>query len=257
VIRLAVAACAFAAAALPGSTAARSSGSAPVLRGPFGSGAGAVWLLEPRSRPSSIAVFLHGWKLAPPSPSSPWVGQFRPWLDHLVAGGSAVLFPAYQTGGDVQAPARVESLRQGLEEGFRRLAARGLPVVTAGYSYGASLAFYYAANARRWGLPEPAAVDAIFPAGPIPGVAWPGLPASVRVLIEVGDRDTVAGRGGADAFLSLLEARAGASQRLVVVRSRPGFSAVHAAPKLSTPPARAAFWRPLDALIAAAARRRP
>lgn len=253
-IRIAVAACALAGAALSASTAAGSSAPAPVFRGPFGSGAGAVWLLEPRSRPRSVVVFLHGWKVAPPSPSYPWVGQFRPWLDHLVAGGSAVIFPAYQTGGDTQEPARVESLRLGLEEGFRRLADRGLPVVTAGYSYGASLAFYYAADARSWNLPVPAAVDAIFPAGPIPGAAWPGLPAAVRVLIEVGDRDTVAGRGGADAFWSRLVGRRGASQRLVVVRSHPGFAAVHAAPKLSTPPARAAFWRPLDALIARARR---
>jgi hypothetical protein len=256
VIRVAIAVCAVAGAALAGSTAARSAAPAPVFRGPFGSGAGAVWLLEPRSRPRSVVVFLHGWKVAPPSPSYPWVGQFRPWLDHLVAGGSAVLFPAYQTGGDVQAPGRVESLRQGLEEGFRRLADRRLPVVTAGYSYGASLAFYYAANARSWRLPAPVAVDAIFPAGPIPGVAWPGLPVSVRGLIEVGDRDTVAGHGGADAVLSLLAGRDGARQRLVVVRSRPGFAAVHAAPKLSTPPARASFWRPLDALIAGAAQRK-
>lgn len=254
-IRIAVAVCALVGAALPGSTAARSAAPAPVFRGPFGSGAGAVWLLEPRSRPSSVVVFLHGWKVAPPSPSYPWVGQFRPWLDHLVAGGSAVLFPAYQTGVDVQAPARVESLRQGLEEGFRRLADRGLPVVTAGYSYGASLAFYYAADARSWHLPAPAAVDAIFPAGKIPGARLPVLPAPVRVLIEVGDRDTVAGRGGADAFWPWLAGRGGSSQRLVVVRSRPGFAAVHAAPKLSTPPARAAFWRPLDALVAGATRR--
>ena len=251
-IRVAVAVCALAGAALPGATAARPSPPGEIFRGPFGSGAGAVWLLAPRSHARSVVVFLHGWKVAPPSPSYPWVGQFRPWLDHLVAGGSAVLFPAYQTGGDLQGPARVTPLRRGLEEGFRRLARGGLPVVTAGYSYGASLAFYYAANARRWGLPALAAVDAVFPAGLIPGAELPGLPAPVRVLIEVGDRDTVAGRGGADAFWSWLAGRHGAGQRLVVVRSTRGFAAVHAAPKLSTQPARRAFWRPLDALIARA-----
>jgi acetyl esterase/lipase len=227
---------------------------APILKGPYGSGADGVWLLLPRSPPKSIVVFLHGWKVAPPSPSYPWVGQFRPWLDHLVAGGSAVLFPAYQTGQDGQEPARVASMRAGLEAGFGRLPHRGLPVVVAGYSYGASLAFYYAANARRWNLPEPAAVDAVFPAGPIPGAHLPRLGARVEVLIEVGDRDTVAGRGGADAFWSWLSDRHGARQRLVVVRSSSGFSAEHAAPKLSTPPARAAFWRPLDALITGARR---
>jgi hypothetical protein len=235
-----------------GAAAAGASAPAPVFRGPFGSGAGAVWVLEPRVRARSVVVFLHGWKVAPPSRSYPWVGQFRPWLDHLVAGGSVVLFPAYQTGGDVQGPVRVTSLRRGLAEGFRRVSYRGLPIVVAGYSYGASLGFYFAADARRWGLPVPAAVDAVFPAGPIPGVRLPDLPALVRVLIEVGDRDAVAGRGGADAFWSWLAGRRGTRQRLVVVRSTRGFAAVHAAPKLSTPPARRAFWRPLDALIAGA-----
>ncbi len=91
------------------------------FRGPFGSGADAAWLLEPSTRPTSVVVFLHGWKLAPPSPSYPWVGQFRPWLDHLVSGGSVVLFAAYQRGGDAQGPVRVESLRHGLEQGFGHL----------------------------------------------------------------------------------------------------------------------------------------
>jgi len=200
-------------------------------------------------------VFLHGWKVAPPSPSYPWVGQFKPWIDHLVARGSTVVFPAYQTGTDAQGSARVTSLRRGLDEGFARLPKPIPPVVAAGYSYGASLAFYYAANARAWRLPEPVAVDAVFPAGMIPGAALPQLARRAQVLIEVGDQDTVAGRGGADEFWSWLSGRHGARQRLVVVRSSAGFAAVHAAPKLSTLPARRAFWAPLDGLVADARRR--
>jgi pimeloyl-ACP methyl ester carboxylesterase len=229
-----------------------SGASAPVFRGPFGKGADAVWLVQPRSRARSVVVFLHGWKVAPPSPSYPWVGQFRPWIDHLVARGSAVVFPAYQTGTDAQGSARVTSLRRGLEEGFRHLPTPIPPVVAAGYSYGGSLAFYYAANAPAWRLPGPVAVDAVFPAGLIPEAALPRLACRVQVLIEVGDQDTVAGRGGADAFWSWLSGRHGARQRLVVVRSVPGFAAVHAAPKLATAPARRAFWAPLDGLVARA-----
>lgn len=230
---------------------ARATGPSLVL-GPYGHGAGRVWLLLSRSRPRSVVVFLHGWKRAPPSPAAPWVGQFRPWLDHLVRTGSAVVFPAYQAGGDAQGPARVASLRDGLETGFRRLGRSRLPVVVAGYSYGASVGFAYAANAGRWGLPRPAAVDLVFPAEMIPGAALPPLPAWVRVLIEVGDEDVVAGRAGAEQFLASLAHRLGHRQRLVVVRSRPGFAAVHSAPKLATAAARHAFWTPLDRLIAAA-----
>lgn len=225
------------------------------VRGPFGSGAGAVWVVSPRGRPRSVVVFLHGWKVAPPSPHYRWLGQFLPWIDHLVARGSAVVFPAYQTGLDTEGPSRVVSLRRGIAEGFRHLPRPVPPVVVAGYSYGASLGFSYAADARAWRLPRPVAVDAVFPAGPIPGVQLPELAQRVEVLIEVGDEDSVAGRGGADAFWAWLSARRGAQQRLVVVHSTPTFAAVHAAPKLTTPSARKAFWLPLDGLVARARRR--
>jgi dienelactone hydrolase len=251
--RRAAALCAVFAGVLA-ATSSAFGGPTPLFRGPFGSGANRVWLVQPRSDARSVVVFLHGWKVAPPSPSYPWVGQFRPWIDHLVARGSAVVFPAYQTGTDVQGSARVTSLRRGLEEGFKHLPKPIPPVVAAGYSYGASLAFYYAANASAWKLPAPVAVDAVFPAGLIPGAALPPLPRRVEVLIQVGDEDTVAGRGGADAFWSWLSGR-GTRQRLVVVRSAPGFAAVHAAPKLATAPARRAFWAPLDGLVAGGRRR--
>jgi pimeloyl-ACP methyl ester carboxylesterase len=220
-----------------------------VVRGPFGAGASAVWVLEPTTRPRSVVVFLHGWKVAPPSASDPWVRQFRPWLDHLVMRGNAVLFPAYQRGGDVQSRAQVDAMRRGLEQGFQRLHDPRLPVVVSGYSYGGSLAFSYAALAARWRLPAPAAVQSIFPAGPVQGATLPDLGMSVDVLIEVGDRDIVAGSAGATAFWSWLSRRPGRRQRLVVVRSSAGFQATHAAPKLASPAARRAFWQPLDVLI--------
>ena len=60
-------------------------------------------MLTPKSPIRAIVVFGHGWKTAPPSPGYPWVGQFEPWLEHLLGGGSAVIFPRYQLGlGDPQ-----------------------------------------------------------------------------------------------------------------------------------------------------------
>lgn len=227
-------------------------GAAPPVDGPFGTGADSVWLLRPQTRPRSVVVFLHGWKVAPPSPSYPWVGQFRPWLDHLAARGSAVVFPRYQLGGDAPGPARAASLRSGLARGFARLGLRGLPVVVVGYSYGASLGLTYAADARRWGLPDPSAAVAIFPVGPIPGVPLDRIPARVRVLIQVGDRDAVAGRSGADAYWALLADHPAARKRYEIVRSGPSLIADHSAPKSSTPTARRTFWAPLDALVARA-----
>jgi hypothetical protein len=228
----------------------------PRVEGPYGKGSAAVWLVRAVGRTRAIVVFGHGWKVAPPSPSYPWVGQFLPWLAHLARRGDTVVFPRYQLGGDGQGAPRAVDFEAGIRSAFARLPrAGGVPVIAAGYSYGASLAFTYAANARAWRLPEPVAVDAIFPAGPIPGVPLPRLPRRTRVLVQVGDADTEAGHGGADAFWHWL---GGPSplRRYEVVRSHDGFVADHAAPKQTTPVARMSFWSPLDRLVSATATER-
>jgi dienelactone hydrolase len=220
----------------------------PPVEGPFGRGAAAVWVLRPRGVPRAVVVFGHGWKTAPPSPSHPWVGQFRPWLDHLVGEGDAVLFPRYQLGfGDSVDAARFRDYVAGVRTGLARLGRPHVPLVAAGYSFGASLALTLAADAPRLGLAVPAAVDAVFPAGPIVGAPLPRLRAPVRVLIQVGDADLEAGPAGAALFRSWLAHHTQTTYQ--VVRSRPGFRADHAAPKRADLPAREAFWAPLDRLL--------
>ncbi|HUY71268.1 MAG TPA: hypothetical protein VMV08_03440, partial [Gaiellaceae bacterium] len=219
---------------------------------PFGQGTSQVWVLTPSSPITSIVVFGHGWKTAPPSAGYPWVGQFAPWLEHLLGRGSAVIFPRYQLGlGDPQDGERVGAFLVGARTGFSRLGRPAVPVVAVGYSFGASLAFAYAATYRAWRLPAPRAVMAIFPAGFVAGYPLPPLNRSIRVLIQVGDADIVAGASGADAYWSWLADDPASRKHYEVVRSAPGFAATHAAPKLATLAARRAFWAPLDRLIAA------
>jgi pimeloyl-ACP methyl ester carboxylesterase len=197
-----------------------------------------------------VVVFGHGWKVAPPSANYRWVGQFRPWLNHLLAGGSAVIFPRYQLGtGDPDDPQRVRDFATGIQVGYARLGSPKVPFVAVGYSFGASLAFYYAANSRRWHLPQPRAVDAIFPAELIPGASLPTLPPPTRVLIQVGDADTDAGSTGADEFWHWLSHHPASRKRYQLVHSTTAFTANHTAPKSTTAEARAAFWAPLDRLI--------
>jgi len=223
------------------------------LAGPYGRGAAAVWLVLPDSPLRGVVVFGHGWKLTPPSPGHPWVDQFRPWLDHLAAGGSAVIFPNYQLGsGDAGDVTRVQDFAAAIRTGYVRLGRPNVPFVAFGYSFGASLAFYYAANARAWRLPVPRAVQATFPAGMIPGAQLPVLDRSVRVLIQVGDADTEAGSGGADAFWNWLSSHPAPLKSYEVIHSSPQLAATHAAPKATSPAARRAFWAPLDRLIALA-----
>jgi hypothetical protein len=172
-----------------------------------------------------------------------------------MARGDVVIFPRYQLGGDEPGATRASAFRAGVAEGFRRLALPAdTPVVASGYSYGASLALTYAANAHRWRLPEPRAVDAVFPAGEIPGIPLPALPRSTDVLLQVGDHDTVAGSGGASGFWAWLARHPPNRKRYQVVRSHGSFVADHASPKATTPEARAAFWTPLDRLVARARR---
>lgn len=227
----------------------------PPPSGPFGHGSAEVWLLRPRGPVRDVVVFGHGWKMAPPSPSYPWVGQFLPWLEHLADRGNAIVFPRYQLGGrDAQNASRVRSFAAGIRLGYRLLGRPRVPVVVVGYSFGASLAFSYAANALAWHLPGPRAVQAIFPAGIIAGAPLPPLPSSISVLIQVGDADTEAGRRGADAFWHWLAGHPASRKRYQLIRSTPQLAATHAAPKSAGRAARAAFWAPLDRLIAEARR---
>lgn len=228
--------------------------SAPI-HGPYGTGAEQVWLARPAGPVRAIVVFGHGWKVAPPSRSTPFLAQFRPWIDHLTARGDAVIFPRYQVGGDEPGAARAAAYRAGLREGLRRLhLPAAVPVTAMGYSYGASLALAYAANAHAWGLPAPRAVDAVYPARPIPGLPLPQLPRTTQVLIQVGDADREAGTAGASDFWTWLARHPPSRKRYEVVRSHGSFVADHASPKGTTAAARAAFWQPLDALVAATRR---
>jgi pimeloyl-ACP methyl ester carboxylesterase len=215
----------------------------------YGRGSNQVWLLRPDGPVQSVVVFGHGWKTSAPSALS-WVDQFRPWLDHLLARGSAVIFPRYQRGtSDWANVTRVKAYRRGLVLAFSHLGEKRVPVVAAGYSFGASLAFYYAANAHAWGLPEPAAVDAVFPAGMIDGAPLPPIRRSMEVLIQVGDQDFEAGTAGGSAFWRWLGSHS-IGRAYQTVHSTSTLTATHDAPKRTNATAQRVFWRPLDELVA-------
>jgi hypothetical protein len=211
----------------------------------LGSGASEVWVLRPSGHVRSVVVFAHGW-----STVFPWQG-FAAWVAHLRAEGNTVIYPRYRLSVNDSTASALTGFRQGLETAFASLAPLHVPVVALGKSFGGSAVFDYGAEARSWGLPAPVAVISIFPALPIDGVLPPApLPARDQVEIFVGDRDTTAGSAGADAFWRWLAAHPIARKRYVLVHSRPGFIANHDSAQLSTPIARAVFWKPVDRLIA-------
>jgi acetyl esterase/lipase len=217
---------------------------------PYGRGAGRVWVLEPTGgKVESVVVYLHGWGAILPFE---W---HRVWFEHLLARGSAVLFPQYQHGVDDAFVVAPYDLRAGLRLGFRALREPDVPVVAAGFSIGATLAFVYAANARRWSVPAPRSVYSIFPVDPV--LIAPDLDGlnlhDTQVVLFVGDHDDVVGRAGGDEFWKMLRSVPASEKEYRLIRTTARLLADHEAPTaVGDPDVRRTFWRPLDRLVAAA-----
>jgi poly(3-hydroxybutyrate) depolymerase len=242
------------ACALAGSATARPHGEI-ISAADLGDGAGEVWVFRPGRPPHSIVVFLHGAESVDPL-------RYSGWLQNLAGTGSAVIFPRYQVAaGSSPTAATLQGVRAGLSAGFAYLrtikyglyeeSGKPVPVVVAGFASGGSLAFYYAANARRWGMPAPLAVHSIFPTGRIPGVPLGPIAPTTKVLIQVGDKDPAGIAGGADLWRWLAPHPA-AHKRLLTLRSSPGLPLRHFAPLATTAAAETVFWTPLIAFIDAA-----
>jgi predicted esterase len=214
---------------------------------PYGVGAGRVWLLLPRKGEiRSVVVYLHGWDANMP------FDWHQAWFEHLLRRGSAVMFPAYQDGIDDSFVVAPYDMHDGLVLGFRALRRPDLPVVTAGFSVGATLAFIYAANAAAWGLPRPSAVYSIFPADPYQ--IEPSLDLSavrgIPVVLRAGDRDTVVGRDPADTLARMLSRGERPHLDYRIIHSNKDVWADHYLPTLIWNPAvRRMFWTPLDRLV--------
>jgi hypothetical protein len=214
----------------------------------LGAGADEVWIFRPAGAVRSVVVFAHGW-----STPFPWQG-FAAWIVHLRARGDLVIYPRYRVSANDSSASALAAFEDGIVTAFRQLGPLHVPVVAVGKSFGASAVFDYAAEAHAWGVPAPVAVVSIFPALPINGVLPPLLPPTDYVEIFVGDRDTVVGSAGADAFWHWLARHRPALKRYTIVRSRPGFIAGHDSAQLNNPIAHALFWRPVDNIISTATR---
>jgi hypothetical protein len=148
-------------------------------------------------------------------------------------------------------------LRDGLRLGFRALGKTDVPIVAAGFSVGASLAFVYAARAELWSVPAPRTVYSIFPVDPLaidPSLDVSGLD-DTRILLLVGDRDEVVGRVGGDGFWSMLGSVPASEKEYRVIRTTDDLLAIHDAPTvIDDPVVRRTFWDPLDRLVEAVRR---
>ena len=194
-------------------------------------GANGAFLISSDS-PSAVVVFLHGWR-------DVGTGPYYDWIQELAFSGPAVIFPRYQPAAGGSPAGTLPALRSGIEAGLAALRNPDVPLIVVGYDYGARLAFYYAANAKRWGLPVPFAVDSVFPSAARTGLPAIGaIPAATRVVLQV---------DGASASADLWNGLKGhpvARKQLRLVKA-----AGHRAPLADTAATRATFWSPLDTLI--------
>ena len=75
------------------------------------------------------------------------------------------------------------------------------------------------------------------------------LDTRVRVLVQVGDRDVVAGAASATAVRKYLSSHPRNRARIQLIHSTAALAAIHSAPLWVDTASENTFWGPLDALI--------
>jgi pimeloyl-ACP methyl ester carboxylesterase len=218
-----------------------------VTQGPLGSGPDEVWFYAAKGTPRSLVIFLHGYG----GPTEETPANHIPWLKHLAAEGSDVIYPRYEVGGSTNPYANIDTA---VQTATAKLGKPHVPVVVIGYSRGGRIAVDYAAYRAAAGH-EPKLVLTVFPAVYAPGerlIPFGKLDGRMKLAIMIGDKDTGVGGGGARVILARLkEATFPVSNiKLIGVKSTRKFQATHLSVIEDSPGARRAFWLPTDKLIA-------
>lgn len=177
--------------------------------------------------PLPLVVFLHGFSAIDPV-------AYGAWIDDIVRSGAVVVYPVYQTSllDLYQTDNAIASVQLALVE------LRNGPyppidtdrVVYAGHSAGGGLSLNLAAESARGVLPKPWAVMAVEPANNLDPAApgepdahgwvrdWRSIPASTRLVIVVGDQDTIVNDEAA--YLAWERTTQVSERRYVTLRSR-------------------------------------
>lgn len=214
-----------------------------------GSGAKAAVIVRPAGLedPSPAVILLHGWDIGP--------ANYGAWARHLARRRNTVILPEYQVPSVTPPSATLESAIAGVRAAFERVPVDPAAVVVAGHSAGAALAADYAAVAKERGLPAPRAVFAVYPGRAIrgystgiPATDLRGIPSGTRLMVLAGAADTVVGEGPAREMYGAA-AQLGQDLRSFQLVTTPG-AGDHFAPTRADAAARAAFWGPLDRLVA-------
>ena len=212
-----------------------------------GRGADGAWVLRRRGAPDDpVVLFLHGWTAVAPE-------LYGPWLTHLVRRGSTVVYPVYQDAPFLAPAAALTGVIAGVRAA---LAQERLPRggwVVAGHSAGGAMSADYAASARGLGLPAARGIFAAYPGRTLRGLPLElrevdpaQIPRATRLVALYGADDQTV--GDTTAKRTIARARTDAEQ---LVRVADPEVDDHLGPQRAGPATQRAFWRRLDALIAA------
>ncbi|MEI7555818.1 alpha/beta hydrolase [Candidatus Chlorohelix sp.] len=174
----------------------------------FGEGSAKYYIYEPANPTPATApviALLHGYTDINPQ-------SYKNWIDHLVRRGNIVIFPVYQaTIFDTNGSKFTDTSLIALKEALAQLQQNGKvkpeldKFMLVGYSAGGIIATNLAGRATTAGLPEPRALFDITPGGcnncgamaiggfPLELEALPAIPASMKMLVLVGDKDIIVG----------------------------------------------------------------
>ena len=169
-----------------------------------GEGGQQFWIIEP-ARPAAktapLIIFIHGWSAMHPD-------TYRGWIDHLAKRGSIVVYPRYQdrllTPATEYFPNVVASVRAALgvlaQPGHRKPDLERVALV--GHSAGGVQTANYAVLAASEKLPAPKAAMIVEPGQGkdggfkiIPMEDCEKFPASLKLIVMVGDADGMVGEG--------------------------------------------------------------
>ena len=157
--------------------------------GPIGKGASGVWLYRPAGKPKDLVIFFHG--QGGRTEATP--ANHLPWIQHLVARGSVVVYPRYELEYVVEP---MEYVVAGVRTATKHVDVGGLPVLALGFSRGGALAVEYGAVAESNEVPVPDLITSVFPAdrgSQGKEIDLTPLDHSTALVIMIGDQDTVVG----------------------------------------------------------------